>query len=52
MHEAMLLLDTRPVRHMNLGTAVFDDRQARLDQLHGMLLGKAGRNAGGEIGVG
>jgi len=52
MHETMLLLDAAPVRQMNLGVTVLDDRQRRADQRHRVLQREAGADAFGEMGVG
>jgi len=52
MHKTMLLLDTIPLRQVDFGTAMLDDRQRRLDQPHRVLPFETGMDALGEFRVG
>jgi len=52
MHEAMLLLDARPVRQVDFGAAVLDDGQRGLDQVHRVLPVETGADPVGEVRIG
>ena len=52
MHEAMLLLDAVPMRHMDFSAPVLDDRQRRPNQVHGILFVETDRDTFGEVGIG
>ena len=52
MHEAVLLFYAVPVRNMDFGSSVFDDRQMRMNQAHGVLLVKTGGDTCRDLGIG
>jgi hypothetical protein len=51
MNKAMLLLNALPVRNVNFGQSMFDDRHGCFHQMHRALLVKAGQDTFSEVGV-